>query len=698
VRHPILRTVVAAIAAASVTLAAATPRELYERAMVREAAVRMKLEAARPSAAVLSDARRVAQSYESLALAHPNSGYSDNAFWQAARLTSDVWQLGGEEPDRLRAVRLFKAIVRNYPSSSLVAKAGVEASRLEVAARPAQVAAKPVAPVDRPATLSAPAPRDPAPPVRGADAVVDPDAGAPRQAVASTDAAPPRPQPRRDEPTTRPRAEGDERILKVPDAGPRMTVRDIPAPVAPPVPAAPAVADAEPAGLVKSVTRTKVGAIERVTIELDRELPFHDERIGDPDRVFVDVRGVRVARDAKRTQKFADGFVRQIRVGERPDSTTRIVLDLEETASHSVFTLYNPFRVVIDCERRPYAPPLKASRYRVHLAAAPVAVRGRAVARLLPGPQPAKAQASLLASAALETPVPRVTTAPLPPAPPPPSPPPTGDESLLPGRRTTAPSAAAAPALPSAPSANLQGRFSLSRQLGLGIARIVIDAGHGGHDPGAQVKGLSEAELVLDIALRLEQLLLKQPGVEVVLTRRTDVFIPLEERTAIANREGADLFLSIHANASRNARARGVETYFLNFASNPDAEAVAARENAASGRTMHSLPDIVRAITLNNKLDESRDFASMVQKSMVRRLGTSNKGLRDLGVKQAPFVVLIGASMPSVLAEIAFMTHQKEAQHLRTPAYRQRIAASLFEAVQQYQRSLKSTTTQALQE
>ena len=130
------------------------------------------------------------------------------------------------------------------------------------------------------------------------------------------------------------------------------------------------------------------------------------------------------------------------------------------------------------------------------------------------------------------------------------------------------------------PSANSNGKFSLARQLGLGVSRIVIDAGHGGHDPGAHGNGINESELMLDVALRLRKLLEKQPGIEVVMTRDTDVFIPLEERTAIANREGADLFLSIHANASRNAKARGVETYFLNFASNPEAEAVAARENA----------------------------------------------------------------------------------------------------------------------
>ena len=157
-----------------------------------------------------------------------------------------------------------------------------------------------------------------------------------------------------------------------------------------------------------------------------------------------------------------------------------------------------------------------------------------------------------------------------------------------------------------------------------------------------------------------------------MLTRRTDVFVPLEERTAIANREGADLFLSIHANSSRNNKAGGVETYFLNFASNPDAEAVAARENSASGRTMHSLPDIVKAITLNNKLDESRDFATLVQRAMIEHLAKANGDVRDRGVKQAPFVVLIGAGMPSVLAEIAFMTHSQEGKLLKTPAYRQR--------------------------
>ena len=201
---------------------------------------------------------------------------------------------------------------------------------------------------------------------------------------------------------------------------------------------------------------------------------------------------------------------------------------------------------------------------------------------------------------------------------------------------------------------------------------------------------VGEAELVLDVALRLEKLLAKQPGVEVVLTRRANTFVALEERTAIANREGADLFLSIHANASEDDRVRGIETYFLNFAPNQAAEAVAARENAASARTMRQLPDIVKAIALNNKIDESRDFASLVQSAMMDRLKRSNKSVKDLGVKQAPFTVLVGATMPSILAEIAFLTNRQEATLLRGSAYRQQIAEALLNGIMRYQRSLKA--------
>jgi N-acetylmuramoyl-L-alanine amidase len=250
--------------------------------------------------------------------------------------------------------------------------------------------------------------------------------------------------------------------------------------------------------------------------------------------------------------------------------------------------------------------------------------------------------------------------------------------------------------VPVTPAANAAGGFSIARQLGLSVSRIVIDPGHGGHDPGVLGRGLTEATLVLDVALRLEKLLLKEAGVDVVLTRRTNVYVPLEERTEIANRQNADMFLSIHANASRNPDASGIETFFLSFASSPDAEAVAARENSASAREMHQLPDLVKAITLNNKLDESRDLATMVQNALVSNLRKTNRAVRSRGVKKAPFVVLIGAAMPSVLAEISFVSNRQELALLKTPAYRQRIAESLHQAVTKYRRSLKNQAITAL--
>ena len=249
---------------------------------------------------------------------------------------------------------------------------------------------------------------------------------------------------------------------------------------------------------------------------------------------------------------------------------------------------------------------------------------------------------------------------------------------------------------PSAPQANRAGSYSLARQLGLGARRIVIDAGHGGHDPGTTGRsGLMEKDLVLDVALRLEKMVRQELRAEVLLTRSTDVFIPLEERTAIANSRGADLFLSIHANASRNARARGIETYFLSFAKNPHAEEVAARENAISAATMKDLQGLVKAITLNSKIDESRDFASSVQEALVESL-RGRYPVQNRGVHQAPFYVLIGANMPSVLAEIAFVSNPEDERLLKTPEYREAVARSLFKGVRAYLESLARPPARAL--
>jgi N-acetylmuramoyl-L-alanine amidase len=400
---------------------------------------------------------------------------------------------------------------------------------------------------------------------------------------------------------------------------------------------APTVA-AAPATLT-GIQRAILPDAVRITLELDREVAYHEERIPGPSRLFFDLKNVQLTPAlTDRVLTYGSDVVSKVRVGRHPDNTVRVVLDFEGVAKYSVFTLYSPFRLVIDAERTVTTAVSKAASV------------------VVPSPPPPPAKPVVIADEAIAPPIP--DTAPL-------------------------------PAKPTTPSTNAAGGFSIARQLGLSVSRIVIDPGHGGHDPGTLARGLNEADLTLDVALRLEKLLKKEPGVEVVLTRRTNLYVPLEERTAIANRQNADLFLSIHANSSSNESAKGIETYFLSFASSPEAEALAARENSASEREMHQLPDIIKAISLNNKLDESRDLANMVQDALVATLKKSNKEVRSRGVKKAPFVVLIGAAMPSVLAEISFITNKQELQLLKTGAYKDRISQALYNAVLKYRRSLK---------
>ena len=386
-------------------------------------------------------------------------------------------------------------------------------------------------------------------------------------------------------------------------------------------------ADGSAPAMLRAIRREALPDALRITLEFEREAIFHEERVDGPPRVLLDLRNTQAVEALKEaTIAFPDDVVRQARIGRQQDSRTRVVFDLQSAGRHSVYSLYNPYRIVIDFERAAGA----------------------------------REGGSRIGTTATKEPP------------------------------TTQPDTTAPPAPPSSAATNRRGGFSLSRQLGLGISRVVIDPGHGGYDPGAQVRGLNEAELVLDIALRLEQLLTREPGVAVVLTRRTNAYVSLEQRTAIANRSGADLFLSIHANASANASVRGFETYFLNFAPNPEAEAIAARENAGSSKTMGSLPDIVKAIALNNKIDESRDFASMLQQSMQAQLRRVDRTARNLGVKQAPFMVLVGATMPSALVEVSFLTHRQDATLLRTTNYRQQIAEALAGGILKYQQSLKA--------
>ena len=233
------------------------------------------------------------------------------------------------------------------------------------------------------------------------------------------------------------------------------------------------------------------------------------------------------------------------------------------------------------------------------------------------------------------------------------------------------------------------GDRSLIRALGLKIGKIVIDPGHGGHDTGTiGPNGLEEKDLVLDVGRRLGRLLESRLGAQVVYTRKDDTFIPLETRTAIANQQRADLFISIHANSSDDSAARGVETYYLNFTSSPDALEVAARENAVSEKSIYELQDLVKKIALKEKIEESREFAGDVQDSLHNGLAAKSPAIRDRGVKKAPFIVLIGANMPSILAEISFVSNPTDERRLETGEYRQRIAESLYRGIAKYANGL----------
>ena len=435
----------------------------------------------------------------------------------------------------------------------------------------------------------------------------------------------------------------------------------------------------------------------RVVLDVEKQVRFRSDRIANPDRLWIDLEGTRLHPNlVNRSFPVGDGLLEQVRIGQNKDDVVRVVLDFKDVKDHSIFYLENPLRLVVDVRGngRPMvasaekAPPL-SSAWTVH---APP-----------PSPAPAPSPTPRADPEVDSMPPHRVAEITAPEPPPAPvvrrSPAPRlvieGTEPPKRGAST----ASRSPAAPLPPQANRAGSYSLARQLGLGARRIVIDAGHGGHDPGTIGRGgLQEKDLVLDVALRVQRLVREELGAEVVMTRSTDVFVPLEERTAIANSREADLFLSIHANSSRNPKAKGIETYFLNFAADPHAESVAARENAISAATLKDLQNLVKAITLNTKIDESRDFAASVQEAMVENMRASDPEIQDRGVHTAPFYVLIGANMPSVLAEIAFVSHPDEERLLKSGEQRERIAWGLLEGVRTYLEALNRTQTRKLTE
>ncbi|MGB8951863.1 MAG: N-acetylmuramoyl-L-alanine amidase [Candidatus Aminicenantales bacterium] len=231
--------------------------------------------------------------------------------------------------------------------------------------------------------------------------------------------------------------------------------------------------------------------------------------------------------------------------------------------------------------------------------------------------------------------------------------------------------------------------YSMARQLGLGIKTIVIDPGHGGEDPGCMDRtGEKEKDIVLDVSLRLKALLDQNKDLRVVLTRETDIFIPLENRTVIANQQKADLFISIHVNSSTNRNLRGIETFYLNFSPDLSVNETAARENATSAKNISEMEKIIKKIVRNSKIIESKDLAEKIQNHLIKHISRTFPDTHTLGTKGGPFWVLIGGEMPSVLIEVSYLSNIKNAQRLKSVSFRQLVAEGIFQGIMEYIHSL----------
>jgi N-acetylmuramoyl-L-alanine amidase len=450
---------------------------------------------------------------------------------------------------------------------------------------------------------------------------------------------------------------------------------------------------------VEGIRFWSFGDVTRVAIETSGEYKLYTEQIETPSRVFFDLTGLQPPSSARHNMQAIqvnDHRLRQIRVARLSGDKTRIVFDLDGPAEVVSSQLVNPDRLMVEIRPRGTSlPALTASRtvagsHRQGFGdgvptkgGLDLSAHGRAIDNDIAVREP------ITAKIAASNPA-------MPKADP--------DDAYHPPHSEQARQVATIPSTVSASSPaaiahdptpdmkpaqmNPTDR-SLVRVFGLKLGRVVIDAGHGGHDSGTiGPNGLMEKDLVLDVALRLGALISKRMGAEVIYTRSTDVFIPLEERTRIANAQRADLFISIHANSSPEPSATGVETYYFNLNSDKSALDLATRENATADSSISDLNDLLHRAVLQTKREESREFAQRIQESLAGATPKSSSQVRDRGVRQAPFLVLIGATMPSILAEIGFVSNPRDERLLRRSDQRQKIAEALFKGVLQYSNSL----------
>jgi N-acetylmuramoyl-L-alanine amidase len=461
---------------------------------------------------------------------------------------------------------------------------------------------------------------------------------------------------------------------------------------------------------VRRITTSAAADSTRITLDLEDSVQYTSARIKNPDRIFFDLHAARLTPEIAKGSIAVDGkLLTGVRVAQNKSGVVRVVLDVNGVKDYTASLMNNPPRLVIDLYASASAlraakakrakekadsdddtavasatPPAENGRGMQNIAARDAAVNPNGSAVQPTGKTEGAAENSAGARSSSTV----VGTA---------GPETKSSRSKALKALNGKPAGTGKPDLiqpATAPQPTRDGQSTLTRALGLKIGRIVIDPGHGGHDTGTiGPTGLMEKDLCLDVALRLGKIVAQRlPGADVVYTRTDDTFIPLEERTNIANQAKADLFISIHANSSRNHDARGIETYYLNLKGSPEAMEVAARENASSEEGVHELEDLVKKIARNEKIDESREFAEDIQDSLAQRIQKSAKSVRNRGVRKAPFVVLIGADMPSILTEISFLSNPADEKMLKKPEYRQRVAEGLYQGVASYLQSLNSMT------
>lgn len=349
----------------------------------------------------------------------------------------------------------------------------------------------------------------------------------------------------------------------------------------------------------------------RVVIDANADTIFtyhelrEDPSIGKPQRIYIDVHNSRLSRDLQKVVPINDNLLSDARAGQYNSDTVRVVVDIKSSKTFKIFSLKNPFRIVLDVWGDDAGAVAKAKERQPQIV-------GRSNGKL-----PASA---------------------------------------------------------------------IVKQLALGVRRIVIDPGHGGKDYGAPgyLKGVHEKKIVLQIGQRLAKKIEEQLRCEVVLTRNSDTFLSLEERTAIANTQGADLFISIHTNASPERRAYGIETFILNLATDDEAIRVAARENATSLKNISDLDSILKDLMNNAKVSESTRLATYVQQSALKSLRRKYSHIRNKGVKKAPFYVLLGAEMPSILIETSFISNPRECKRLINSHYQDLLCQGIVDGIKRY--------------